>query len=1082
MSENKIRSLKIKDDLYFNAMAITFDEKKEKAIMVPDAQNQFLIFDRSGSMTGYLNKIMDSAIAYCNKLPEGSTVSLGYFSDTGQYNLTVPYTVTYADNGKKIQYYATSTCGTTTSNQVVLTVNPIPSVPTTTGATICIGSTATLTASGAGSGDQYKWYDAATAGNILQTSSSTTYVTPVIGVTTNYWVSIINAGGCESSRTQVTATFPTVSTDTQTPGNDFWNGYVYDGTSFNAYYGHYTETETFNQSFGGNTTCFGITSNSNPISIYTETYSVKYLMKSTKRGLWVVDLGSDDGSRLTVDGTLLYDNWEDQAFSTRPRILMNLTGASSLIYDFYENGGENQVVFQNLTQILANNLTTNTTQTIAVGSSGTAISGDVFGTLPTGISLIGSGYQWTYSTTSGGARINIPGATGATYTPDATVAPFNIEGTYYIYRNAVVRSTNNVPISQYDATNESNVATILIAKNYWTGSVSNDWFTPANWSTSSVPTGTYDITIPSSLSRYPVLSGNSPANDVTIKNAVSLILEDGATMTLEAGPVLTIESGATVTIGTGSKIILKSDAIYINLSNNTPTLEMERTLTGVKGWRMVASPLNTKINDMLTSPLITQGFTGSTYPSLQPNLMWWDETDPGTTLQSWRKPANVNDDVTGGRGLFHYIFNGAGITGGGTYADALPQTMSVTGVENFNGIGSYNYNLSYTARTPLTSGTNYDDINALDQGWNLIGNPTASTLDWDATTAWTKTNVDNTIYVWDPSALSGNGDYLYWNGSAGTLPNGKIPPFQAFWVHANTTSPVLSFTNAAKTSTTGTFMRSPAVNESLNVPITLTSNGMETTSFISFTSNGIKGPDNKDAYRLEPMNDAWIELYTLSSPDHVSPLTINNLPVNDTDLVNIPLFVGVQLADSTINDSFTVKWTLPDNWPSDWNISLQHHQVSTAVSMTDNVEYAFNYAANQAVNSSTSGGMYAPKQLVKHGAKKDPTVKKLPDFSIIISKNGKEIGYMEPVPRFMLNYPNPFSNNTTLRFSLPKSEQVRMEAYNLNGLRIETLTNRVFPAGISEIQWYPNSKIPGVYFIRFISGDTVETRKVIYEH
>ncbi|HRZ18595.1 MAG TPA: VWA domain-containing protein [Methanofastidiosum sp.] len=99
MSENKIRSLKIKDDLYFNAMAITFDEKKEKAIMVPDAQNQFLIFDRSGSMTGYLNKIMDSAIAYCNKLPEGSTVSLGYFSDTGQYNLTVPYTLKKELNG-----------------------------------------------------------------------------------------------------------------------------------------------------------------------------------------------------------------------------------------------------------------------------------------------------------------------------------------------------------------------------------------------------------------------------------------------------------------------------------------------------------------------------------------------------------------------------------------------------------------------------------------------------------------------------------------------------------------------------------------------------------------------------------------------------------------------------------------------------------------------------------------------------------------------------------------------------------------------------------------------------------------------
>jgi hypothetical protein len=87
----KIKSLKIGNELYVNIMPITV--QKEKEVVIQEAQNQFLIFDRSGSMSGYLSKIMDTAIAYCNKLPEGSTVSLGYFSGTGTYNLTVPYTL-----------------------------------------------------------------------------------------------------------------------------------------------------------------------------------------------------------------------------------------------------------------------------------------------------------------------------------------------------------------------------------------------------------------------------------------------------------------------------------------------------------------------------------------------------------------------------------------------------------------------------------------------------------------------------------------------------------------------------------------------------------------------------------------------------------------------------------------------------------------------------------------------------------------------------------------------------------------------------------------------------------------------------
>ena len=75
---NKLQYHKISDDCYINILPITIP--KEKEVKLEQALHQFLIFDRSGSMSGYLDDVMDSAIEYCNNLPEGSSVSVGYFS------------------------------------------------------------------------------------------------------------------------------------------------------------------------------------------------------------------------------------------------------------------------------------------------------------------------------------------------------------------------------------------------------------------------------------------------------------------------------------------------------------------------------------------------------------------------------------------------------------------------------------------------------------------------------------------------------------------------------------------------------------------------------------------------------------------------------------------------------------------------------------------------------------------------------------------------------------------------------------------------------------------------------------------
>lgn len=104
-------------------------------------------------------------------------------------------------------------------------------------------------------------------------------------------------------------------------------------------------------------------------------------------------------------------------------------------------------------------------------------------------------------------------------------------------------------------------------------------------------------------------------------------------------------------------------------------------------------------------------------------------------------------------------------------------------------------NLNYSEFTPLVE-SHVTSPTDQDHGWNLVPNPFPSAIDWNAS-GWTKTNIDGTIYYWP----SGGSAYSTWNGTTGTgSPAGSryIPVGQAFFVHANTTSPVFKIPASAK--------------------------------------------------------------------------------------------------------------------------------------------------------------------------------------------------------------------------------------------------------------------------------------------
>jgi hypothetical protein len=82
------------------------------------------------------------------------------------------------------------------------------------------------------------------------------------------------------------------------------------------------------------------------------------------------------------------------------------------------------------------------------------------------------------------------------------------------------------------------------------------------------------------------------------------------------------------------------------------------------------------------------------------------------------------------------------------------------------------------------------------------------------------------------------------------------------------------------------------------------------------------------------------------------------------------------------------------------------------------------------------------------------------------------------------NYPNPFNPTTTINFSIPKTENVKLIVYNMLGQQVRTLVNEVVNAGNQSATWDGKdsrgfSVSSGIYFYQLTSGSFTATHKMI---
>ena len=76
-------------------------------------------------------------------------------------------------------------------------------------------------------------------------------------------------------------------------------------------------------------------------------------------------------------------------------------------------------------------------------------------------------------------------------------------------------------------------------------------------------------------------------------------------------------------------------------------------------------------------------------------------------------------------------------------------------------------------------------------------------------------------------------------------------------------------------------------------------------------------------------------------------------------------------------------------------------------------------------------------------------------------------------------YPNPFNPTTTLSFAIPIDSEVFLSVYNLQGREVSTLIDANMDAGYHSIVWDANSYASGVYFVKMVAGEFVNTQKLM---
>ncbi|MDX2189953.1 MAG: T9SS type A sorting domain-containing protein [Bacteroidota bacterium] len=371
-----------------------------------------------------------------------------------------------------------------------------------------------------------------------------------------------------------------------------------------------------------------------------------------------------------------------------------------------------------------------------------------------------------------------------------------------------------------------------------------------------------------------------------------------------------------------------------SFSNASLFTQQRDVQTAARLYRFVSSPVqNLTASQWQKSTHITgQGGASNGFDATNTNnasMFYYSESIAGANYLGFTSISNTSNTITPGVGYRILIRGDRGVNLYATAATQVPNriTLYSTGTPNTG-----------TQTLPVTY-TSTGDANA--DGWNLVGNPYPCEIDWNASSGWTKSNLDGSIYIYDPAS---GGGYYSNNGvtsSDGRANGNIIASHQGFFVKA-TSTPTLTATESVKVASASSNanhnFRSESLKNLMRLKLTTTAdtNNFDFTT-IHFREDASRNFDNQaDAYQMNS------KIVTLSSIVTPNLLSINSLPT-DTGSFAIPISVK-----SLTTGGHNIKVYTFENFEAGYKLKLIDKYLRDSVELGTNVNYAFQITSDTA--------------------------------------------------------------------------------------------------------------------------------------
>ncbi|MEI6753455.1 MAG: fibronectin type III domain-containing protein, partial [Paludibacter sp.] len=345
--------------------------------------------------------------------------------------------------------------------------------------------------------------------------------------------------------------------------------------------------------------------------------------------------------------------------------------------------------------------------------------------------------------------------------------------------------------------------------------------TPVSPSVNVVADANLSTYAPTSATDVTVSSGELTVDaDATVK---TMTVNPGGKLTLAAGKTLTVAGAFTLhSDATGTGTLLDNGGTITAASTN-----VEQYLTTGRNW-YVSSPISGATTNVFTAASNTM------YSYYEPTGTWTPITDNSTSMVAMKG----------------YI-----------------ATVPSNGVVTFSGsLNTGDKSIS------LSNNPNHEK-----NGFNLVGNPYPSYLDWDnvtktnlMTTIWYRTKTAANAYTFDTYNASGG---LGTSNGAKAITN-LIPPMQAFWVRVNSGfSGSLAVTNAQRShadNSSNTFKAKASTAATQPIIRLEVSNGVNSDqALVYYNASASNGLDEYDSQKMPDDTATTPQIYTLAGTDQV---------------------------------------------------------------------------------------------------------------------------------------------------------------------------------------------------------------------